>query len=241
MDFDSEDGPATRGSGVGGDGGDDGGGVEDGFEGDGCDGSGALRGEQQAGESTIAEKIDCQHLQLRTDRTAGGKLYPHVMVADGNVVAVDETQELRSENLEMTMSPTTRGTVAGPIGGAMAPGAAGGCWEKGWLVIKGKTEGSDVDMASVGVDSLVATRDVKVTLRDGSGWLRRRTCTWTTWLGSGVCDFRGIIAEIEQGTNAIKGPLIEFFPDTNKGAVHGAGSLEAVQQAAGAGATRRSL
>jgi hypothetical protein len=150
------------------------------------------------------QKINTDKLTLATERDAAGKLYPHVVKANGNVYAADPEQELRAGQMNLVLKPSTRPA----------------------------TDATTQDVASTNVvlDQMDASDNVRVVTASGS-IAHGDHLTVQGDEGSRRVDLMGEpFALVGDKDSTLQGKLIHFDEATQKVEVNSPGRLHAIQQ-----------
>ena len=158
--------------------------------------------------------IDCQRLDLQTARTPDGKVYPRTVIADGDVHAVDPSQDLRAGRMAVTLRPSTR-------------------------PVSDDKNSADSDTASAQLESLLATTNVRVVGKDGTQAMADQLIV-DNKDGKNILKLLGQpTATLIDKRNTLKGPTIIILPDDQKLQVVGAGTMKGYQEARAATPTTR--
>jgi hypothetical protein len=150
------------------------------------------------------QKINCDKLTLATERDAGGKLYPHLVKATGNVFAADPEQELRAGQMNLALKPSTRPAR--------------------------ESTTQDVASTNVVLDHLDASDNVRIVTAGGSV-AHGDHLTVQGEEGSRLVDLMGEpFALVGDKDSTLQGKLIHFEEATQKVEVNSPGRLHAIQQ-----------
>ncbi len=154
------------------------------------------------------QTLDCDRFVLRTERSEDGRLYPRQVNADGNVKAIDKSQQLNAGHIALTLKPASHSATR-PAG----------------------TDG--LDTSAVELEAMTAREKVKVVAANGSV-ATGSTLVVTSKGETSHVELSGEpSASVEDDKhNIITGPRITIDPKSGIAQVSGAGTLDSTQQAA---------